>query len=63
MMGMADGPGLETYANLTNEAEPQAAGAAPDGTSGDATLKRTILFVVVAAASAGVAACAAALRS
>jgi hypothetical protein len=55
MMGMADGPGLETYANHTNEAEAQAAGAAPDGASGDATLKRTILFIAVAAASAGLA--------
>jgi hypothetical protein len=55
MSDMADGPGLETYANHTNEAEAHPAGAAPDGTSGDATLKRTILFVAVAAASAGLA--------
>jgi hypothetical protein len=55
MMGMADGPGLETYANHTNEAEAPGAGAAPEGAGGDATLKRTILFIAVAAASAGLA--------
>jgi hypothetical protein len=55
MIGMADGPGLETYANHTNDSEAQPSGAAPEGANGDATLKRTILFIAVAAASAGLA--------
>ena len=49
---MADGSGLETFANHTSAAD-----AAQDGAEagGDAGLKRTLLFVAIAAASAGLA--------
>jgi hypothetical protein len=54
---MAEGSGLETYANHSNSAATAPAGA--DGVAaqsgGEVTLKRTLLFVGIAAASAGLA--------
>ena len=52
---MADGPGLETYANHTNSATDAPADGALQNAGGDAALKRTLLFVAIAAASAGLA--------
>jgi len=52
---MSDGPRLETYANHSNSAPgaPQANGH-PDAQR-DAALKRALLFIGIAAASAGLA--------
>lgn len=54
---MAEGPGTETYANHTNS--PAAAKLVPDSGEtalpADVGLRRTLIFVGVAAASAGIA--------
>jgi hypothetical protein len=55
MVRMADGSRLETYANHTN---PSAGAPAPNGQTQaqrDAALKRALLFIGIAAASAGLA--------
>ncbi len=54
---MAEGSGLETYANHSNSAAatPPAEDGASAQPGGDATLRRTLLFVAIAAASAGLA--------
>jgi hypothetical protein len=53
---MAEGSGLETYANHTNAQSPSAEtnGVASSQTGGDTTLKRALLFVALAAASAAI---------
>ncbi|MBD5635584.1 MAG: hypothetical protein IAI49_13995 [Candidatus Eremiobacteraeota bacterium] len=53
---MAEGPGLETYANHTNsQSASPAEGALTAQAGGDVALKRTLLVVGIAAASAGIA--------
>jgi hypothetical protein len=52
---MAEGPGLETYANHTNSTTNCAATDATEATQRDAALRRSLLFVGIAAASAGLA--------
>ncbi len=54
---MAEGSGLETYANHANSATSESPGetAAPEVIGADAGLKRTLLIVAIAAASAGLA--------
>jgi len=54
---MADGPGLETYANHTNSttATTVEGGGEAQSANGDVALKRMLLFVGIAAASAGLA--------
>jgi hypothetical protein len=52
---MADGPGIETYANHTNSTTNASPADASAGTQRDAALKRSLLFIGIAAASAGLA--------
>lgn len=52
---MAEGPGLETYANHTNAAADTPAEDVAAARGGDVALKRTLLFIAIAAASAGLA--------
>jgi hypothetical protein len=54
---MADGPRLETHAHYGNSSTQQPAGNGPQAGQArrDANLKRTLLFIGIAAASAGIA--------
>jgi hypothetical protein len=55
---MAEGSGLETYANHTNAtttSTPAGDESEAVAASGDAALRRTLLVVAIAAASAGLA--------
>jgi len=51
---MADGSGTETYANHAHAAATNGQ-PAPAGARGDDSLRRTLFFVGIAAASAGIA--------
>jgi len=53
---MADGPRIETHAHYGNSTTQQPGGnGAPAQARRDANLKRTLLFIGIAAASAGIA--------
>ncbi|MBD5653855.1 MAG: hypothetical protein IAI50_01590 [Candidatus Eremiobacteraeota bacterium] len=51
---MADGPGLETYANHTNSTTGTTADESSEAAR-DAALKRSLVLIGIAAASAGLA--------
>jgi hypothetical protein len=52
---MADGSRLETYANHTNSAQNLPAAEGPTQAQQEAALRRALLFIGIAAASAGLA--------